>query len=112
MVPEVVERKARAIGATHWLEALPQLVRELAARWELTLGAVFDGGTEALVQAAPRRRPGSRRAAVGAARPAVVGPRAPALGALRDPRRHRRPDLAPRGRPRAPERRREGRRPH
>jgi streptomycin 6-kinase len=52
MVPEVVERKARAVGAEWWLAALPALVAEIAARWELTLGRIFDGGTEALVQAA------------------------------------------------------------
>ena len=33
MVPEVVQRKARAIGATQWLADLPELVEELAARW-------------------------------------------------------------------------------
>jgi streptomycin 6-kinase len=52
MVPEVVQRKARAIGATQWLADLPALVQDLARRWELTLGRVYDGGTEALVQAA------------------------------------------------------------
>jgi streptomycin 6-kinase len=49
MVPEVVQRKARAIGATQWLADLPGLVGELAARWGLTLGRVYGGGTEALV---------------------------------------------------------------
>jgi len=52
MVPEVVQRKARAIGATQWLADLPQLVEALALRWELTLGQIYEGGTEALVVAA------------------------------------------------------------
>ena len=53
-VPEVVRAKARAAGAEAWLAGLPALVRELAADWQLEIGAVFDGGTEAYVAAVTR----------------------------------------------------------
>lgn len=49
MVPEVVQRKARAIGATQWLADLPRIVETLTARWGLTLGRSYAGATEALV---------------------------------------------------------------
>ena len=49
IVPEVVRNKAVAVGAEDWLKALPTLVDELAERWRLRLGRVFDGATEALV---------------------------------------------------------------
>jgi hypothetical protein len=48
-VPPVVRRKALAVGAGEWLNALPGLVEELAARWSLTVGRVFEDATEALV---------------------------------------------------------------
>ena len=35
--------KARAPGATDWLDALPDLVAELERRWSITVGAPFDG---------------------------------------------------------------------
>lgn len=53
-VPGIVQAKARANGAIVWLDQLPDLVDELAERWSLTIGTVFDGGTEALVLAARR----------------------------------------------------------
>ena len=49
IVPEVVRNKALARGAGDWLDRLPELVDELAGRWRLRLGRVFDGATEALV---------------------------------------------------------------
>jgi streptomycin 6-kinase len=48
-VPDVVREKAVAAGAEAWLEALPELVRALQNEWELTIGAVYPGATEALV---------------------------------------------------------------
>jgi streptomycin 6-kinase len=48
-VPDVVREKAVAAGAEAWLEALPELVRALQDEWELTIGAVYPGATEALV---------------------------------------------------------------
>jgi streptomycin 6-kinase len=48
-VPEVVRHKALARGAGDWLDRLPELVDELAERWRLQLGRVFDDATEALV---------------------------------------------------------------
>jgi hypothetical protein len=50
-VPEVVREKARALGADDWLEALPELVAEVAGGWSLSVTKTFDGGTEALVAA-------------------------------------------------------------
>jgi streptomycin 6-kinase len=53
-IPPVVRRKALALGAGAWLESLPALVDDLARKWSLTLGRVFEDGTEALVvEAAP-----------------------------------------------------------
>ncbi len=49
IVPAVVRNKALAVGAEDWLNELPSLVDELAGRWRLRLGRVFDGATEALV---------------------------------------------------------------
>ncbi|GAA3452982.1 aminoglycoside phosphotransferase family protein [Dactylosporangium matsuzakiense] len=51
-VPEVVRRKAVAAGAQDWLDRLPELIASLERDWELRLGAVYQGGTEALVLAA------------------------------------------------------------
>lgn len=48
-VPEVVQNKARANGDAAWLGALPALVADLAASWDLDLGETIEGGTEALV---------------------------------------------------------------
>ncbi len=50
-VPDIVVNKARAHGALAWVDELPGLVDELAGRWKLTPGEVYDGGTEALVVA-------------------------------------------------------------
>jgi len=53
--------KARALGAVgeSWLSALPELVREVAARWDLADLTALDGGTEAFVARA-RRGDGSQ----------------------------------------------------
>ena len=48
-IPPVVRRKALALGAADWLEALPTLVEDLAQAWALTLGHVYEDATEALV---------------------------------------------------------------
>lgn len=48
-VPDVVREKALAAGAEAWLEALPDLLHALQEEWELTVGAVYPGATEALV---------------------------------------------------------------
>lgn len=53
-VPPVVQNKARVAGAQRWLDELPSLVAELEQRWQITTGAVFSDGTEALVLAAHR----------------------------------------------------------
>lgn len=48
-LPEVVRNKARAAGATAWLDGLPALVAELERDWSLRVGRAFTGGTEAFV---------------------------------------------------------------
>jgi streptomycin 6-kinase len=57
-IPEVVATKAGAAGCAWWLDALPALVAELAARWDLRVGRPFRDGTEAWV--APARRSDGR----------------------------------------------------
>lgn len=51
-VPEVVRSKARVAGAERWLADLPELAASLEADWSISIGGVYDGGTEALVTAA------------------------------------------------------------
>jgi streptomycin 6-kinase len=48
-VSDVVWSKAAAAAADHWVEALPDLVEELADEWRFIPGRSLDGGTEALV---------------------------------------------------------------
>jgi streptomycin 6-kinase len=48
-VPNVVREKALAVGAIEWLDALPELVHELEADWEITVGTAFPFSTEAFV---------------------------------------------------------------
>jgi streptomycin 6-kinase len=49
MVPETVQRKALAVGAAAWLDALPGLVAELSREWSITVGAAYQDATEAYV---------------------------------------------------------------
>jgi streptomycin 6-kinase len=48
-IPDVVREKALAAGAEAWLEALPELVRELEAEWQMAIGTAFPDSTEAFV---------------------------------------------------------------
>jgi streptomycin 6-kinase len=48
-VPRVVRNRVLAAGAQAWLEALPDLVRELEREWAIRLGEVFPDATEAFV---------------------------------------------------------------
>jgi streptomycin 6-kinase len=48
-VPDPVARKARLAGAGAWLDALPDLVADVARDWGLTLGRTFTAATEAFV---------------------------------------------------------------
>lgn len=50
-IPPIVRNKAIAVGAQHWLDAVPALVAELADEWAFTIEHTFDGGTEAFVAA-------------------------------------------------------------
>jgi streptomycin 6-kinase len=51
-VPPVVQSKVKAVGATGWLDDLPELVADVAAAWSLTVGDAFGDATEAFVAAA------------------------------------------------------------
>jgi streptomycin 6-kinase len=48
-VPAVVRNKAAALGASAWLDALPDLVTALEEEWSVTAGAAFADATEAFV---------------------------------------------------------------
>lgn len=50
-IPEAVRRRAAAAGApgVQWLASLPAVAEGLVVRWNLSLGGVLAGGTEALV---------------------------------------------------------------
>ena len=52
-VPDLVRQRARSNGAAgrRWLDRLPDVVRDLADRWELTVGGSFNGGTASYVTA-------------------------------------------------------------
>lgn len=41
-VPLVVQKKALALGQRPWLDALPEMVADLAAEWSLTISPVFE----------------------------------------------------------------------
>jgi streptomycin 6-kinase len=49
LAPPVLRNKAIAAGATQWLDDLPDLLASLEAEWGFVAGAVYQGGTEALV---------------------------------------------------------------
>lgn len=52
-VPPSLRKARTAAGETSWLDALPGLVSEMAARWSLEIGPSYDGfGMNALVVAA------------------------------------------------------------
>jgi streptomycin 6-kinase len=48
-LPEVVRRKAVAVGAAAWLDELPALVADLEREWSLRIGRTYSDATEALV---------------------------------------------------------------
>jgi len=48
-IPEVVRNKAITVGAESWLAELPELVSHFEQAWNFSIGAVYDGGTEAFV---------------------------------------------------------------
>ena len=53
-IPDVVREKALAVGASGWLDALPQLVRSVEDDWGIAVGAAYGGSTEAFVAEAVR----------------------------------------------------------
>ena len=48
-IPEVVRRKARAVGADAWVDELPALVSEIEAEWQIVVGRAYRDSTEAYV---------------------------------------------------------------
>ena len=48
-VPEVVRRKAFAVGAGVWLDELPLLVASLEQEWGIAVGDAYVDSTEAFV---------------------------------------------------------------
>ncbi len=48
-VPAVVRNKARAVGATAWLEDLPSLIAGLERDWSIVVGRAYQDATEAFV---------------------------------------------------------------
>ena len=48
-IPPVVRSKARAAGASAWVDGLPALVAALERECSITVGAPYDGATEAYV---------------------------------------------------------------
>src|SRR3954453_3764396 len=48
-IPQVVRRKARAVGADAWVDELPSLVRDIEAEWQITVGRAYRDSTEAYV---------------------------------------------------------------
>jgi streptomycin 6-kinase len=48
-LPPYVREKALSEGQSAWIEALPSLVAEIAAEWQITVGRTLHGGSEAYV---------------------------------------------------------------
>jgi hypothetical protein len=48
-IPKIVQEKARVEGVSSWIDSLPAVVEQVAAEWNLTVGAVLTGGTESQV---------------------------------------------------------------
>ncbi len=48
-LPPTVMAKITTSGAGWWLDRLPDLIAEMADRWDLRLGSILGGGTEAFV---------------------------------------------------------------
>ena len=48
-LPEVVRRKAYAVGAERWLDDLPSLVAALEDEWEIAVGDAYPDSTEGFV---------------------------------------------------------------
>lgn len=48
-VPETVRRKALAVGASQWLDALPSVLADLERDWSISVGSTYEEATEAFV---------------------------------------------------------------
>ncbi|HVH50573.1 MAG TPA: aminoglycoside phosphotransferase family protein [Gaiellaceae bacterium] len=49
MIPDVVRRKALAVGAAQWLDDLPELIAALECEWSISVGKAYPHSTEAVV---------------------------------------------------------------
>jgi streptomycin 6-kinase len=48
-LPDVVREKAVAVGASAWIDDLPELISTFEAEWGITVGRAYRDSTEALV---------------------------------------------------------------
>src|SRR4051795_4629011 len=48
-IPDVVRKKARAVGADAWVDELPALVASLETEWQIAVGRAYRDSTEAYV---------------------------------------------------------------
>src|SRR3954468_13443678 len=48
-IPDVVRKKARAVGADAWVDELPALVAALETEWQIVIGRAYRDSTEAYV---------------------------------------------------------------
>jgi streptomycin 6-kinase len=49
IIPDILRRHAAVAGAEAWPDELPAVVRHLEQRWNITVGGLFSGATEAYV---------------------------------------------------------------
>lgn len=58
-IPDIVRNKAIAVGRDDWIETLPDVVNFLKREWNISIGSLYKGGTEAIVLEAwlPDRTP-------------------------------------------------------
>ena len=49
LVPAVVQEKALAVGAAHWLDELPEIIAGLEHDWSIAVGRPYETSTEAFV---------------------------------------------------------------
>jgi streptomycin 6-kinase len=53
-VPAVVREKALAVGAAHWVNGLPEVIRAIEKDWDISVGQPYGDSTEAFVAEAIR----------------------------------------------------------
>ena len=53
---DVLRNHATAAGAEHWLDDLPRIEQDLEEEWDITVGRLLAGATEAYVAEATTKR--------------------------------------------------------